>query len=69
MGWFFLRHVPLGRAMAITSAGTSAGAVIAQLTAGAPVVGGLLGFVLSAAALRFHPGLADLSLLLTKFLR
>ena len=55
MGWFFFRHVPLGRAMPITGAGTVAGAVVGQLATGAPVIGGLLGFVVSAAALRFHP--------------
>ena len=55
LGWAFFRHVPLGRAIAVTSIGTIGGALIGLLTTGAPVIGGVLGFVLFGVALRLHP--------------
>ena len=59
MGWYFFRHVPLGRAMAITGIGTVAGALVGLAAATTPVIGGCVGFALAAVALRFHPRAAS----------
>jgi hypothetical protein len=53
MGWLFFRHVPLGRAMLVTGAGTVAGAGIGLAAAGRPLIGGCLGFLAAAVLLRF----------------
>jgi len=44
-GWTFLRHVPLGRAVGATAAGTLVGALIVVPQ---PVIGGILGYVTAA---------------------
>ena len=65
-GWLCFRHVPLGRAMAATAAGTVGGALLGLWLRGAPVAGGCLGFALAAVALRFHPPPANEALQLTR---
>lgn len=52
-GFLLFRHVPLGRAMAVTGAGTLAGAAIGLAAAGMPVLGGCAGFLVAAVLLRF----------------
>lgn len=52
-GFLLFRHVPLGRAMAVTAAGTIAGAAIGFAAAGMPVIGGCAGFLVAAVLLRF----------------
>jgi hypothetical protein len=52
-GWLFFRHVPLGRAMIVTGAGTMAGAAIGLAVAGSPLIGGCVGFLAAAVLLRF----------------
>lgn len=53
LGLFLFRHVPLGRAMLVTAAGTLAGAAIGLAVAGAPIIGSCAGFVVAAVLLRF----------------
>lgn len=52
IAWGLLRHVPLGRAIAHTAAGTVLGAAIGAI-ADSPVIGGFVGFVAAALRLRF----------------
>jgi hypothetical protein len=53
LAWFAFPHVPLGRAMLATGLGTVAGALAGLTLAGAPVLGGCLGFLAAGVALRF----------------
>jgi hypothetical protein len=55
LAWVAFPHVPLGRALLATGLGTIAGAVAGLALAGAPVLGGCLGFLVVGVALRFHP--------------
>jgi hypothetical protein len=55
LGWCFFRHVPLGRAMVITSIGTIDGALVGLVAGRDPVIAGVLGFAITGAALRYHP--------------
>lgn len=50
-GWTFLRHVPFGRAILGTAAGTFLGAAAALLV-GHPAVGGIVGYAVAAVLLR-----------------
>jgi hypothetical protein len=51
-GWFLFRHVPLGRAMAVTALGTLLGAALGWGGARSPVLGGCVGFFVAAVLLR-----------------
>jgi NhaP-type Na+/H+ or K+/H+ antiporter len=51
-GWFLFRHVPLGRAMAVTGAGTLLGASVGWFSVRGPMVGGCAGFLVAAIVLR-----------------
>jgi hypothetical protein len=55
LAWVAFPHVPLGRAILATGLGTITGAVAGLTLAGAPVLGGCLGFLVAGVALRFHP--------------
>lgn len=56
LGWLVLRPVPLGRAIVATALGTLVGAWVAgaawRTSYVAPIVGGLVGFVAGAVAIR-----------------
>jgi hypothetical protein len=58
VSWGMLRHVPLGRVIAETGAGTLIGAVASSLASGlnplGGLVGALLGFCIGAVQLRFR---------------
>ena len=51
LSWALLRHVPLGRAIAVSAVATVAGAALGLL-AGHPAIGGCLGFGIGALGLR-----------------
>lgn len=52
VAWLLLRHVPLNRAIMACAIGTIAGAAIGMSATARPVLGGCVGFLMSAIIMR-----------------